>query len=682
MAKFTPKYRKKLELGGQGGYSTPEGTFDANGNKIAGPNGQPLSGGANYAGMVSAGLSAVNTYQNSGNSAEGTKGAIDAVAGYATPWYGYAKQASNIGRSYIPKDENGIPIGSTNKQLDQAMKPQHEMVIDDASKGNYGLAAAESFIPGIGMESKSNALGMQKGINKFFGSNNNNTNYNKFGGNMVGGRIALYDNGGKLVEYQGADHEQGGIPVGNSSEVEGGENQSNGIVNSKSYKYNKNLVKGLLSEGIDITKHMGKTPAQAARIEDKRYPREDDMFTKNALKQEERNGTGKYAVENASKLVGDAINQSEEQGETTSDNEVNEQKYGGIHIKPSHEGRFTAYKARTGKTTEEAMHSSDPHVRQMANFANNAKHWKHEFGGDMNQGFVPYNEFWDRKVAYLPSETQKFDIGGKLNLSNSNENLDMNDYYNNIDPNMQSLPSITNQDLQNRNQLSSINTLNTTPIQQSKSFDIKSSNDTGNFDYSRAIGTGANMLGSLYDIGRGIKGGAKVNYDRVTPSTVDYSSSKAEALRSNNQTYKGMTDDIKNVNSPAMAQALKFQASGKKYQSDSDTIAKFDEMQKNTNAGIWNQSKYANAATQRAEADARQAEKDVASNTLQTGLSGLGTSIAGTTRDQGLYVSQEDAKKYIGSGDFVPFRDENSKEVKGRYLQVSTGKIYKTPGGQ
>lgn len=54
---------------------------------------------------------------------------------------------------------------------------------------------------------------------------------------------------------------------------------------------------------------------------------------------------------------------------------------GGIHIKPSHEGRFTAYKKRTGKTTEEALHSKDPHVRQMANFARNAAHWKHQEGG-------------------------------------------------------------------------------------------------------------------------------------------------------------------------------------------------------------------------------------------------------------------------------------------------------------
>ena len=49
-----------------------------------------------------------------------------------------------------------------------------------------------------------------------------------------------------------------------------------------------------------------------------------------------------------------------------------------IHIKKENEGKFTAYKKRTGKSTSEALHSKDPHVRQMANFARNAKKWHHK----------------------------------------------------------------------------------------------------------------------------------------------------------------------------------------------------------------------------------------------------------------------------------------------------------------
>jgi hypothetical protein len=52
-----------------------------------------------------------------------------------------------------------------------------------------------------------------------------------------------------------------------------------------------------------------------------------------------------------------------------------------INIKKSHRGRFTAYKRRTGKTTAEALHSKNPHVRAMANFARNSRKWKHAWGG-------------------------------------------------------------------------------------------------------------------------------------------------------------------------------------------------------------------------------------------------------------------------------------------------------------
>jgi len=54
---------------------------------------------------------------------------------------------------------------------------------------------------------------------------------------------------------------------------------------------------------------------------------------------------------------------------------------GGIYIKPENRGKFTAYKERTGKTTEEALHSPNANVRQMANFAKNAAGWKHAMGG-------------------------------------------------------------------------------------------------------------------------------------------------------------------------------------------------------------------------------------------------------------------------------------------------------------
>lgn len=56
-------------------------------------------------------------------------------------------------------------------------------------------------------------------------------------------------------------------------------------------------------------------------------------------------------------------------------------KYGkdsGIHIKPSHRGRFTRYlKSHPGMTAEKAKHSKSAAVRKMATFAINARHWRH-----------------------------------------------------------------------------------------------------------------------------------------------------------------------------------------------------------------------------------------------------------------------------------------------------------------
>lgn len=56
---------------------------------------------------------------------------------------------------------------------------------------------------------------------------------------------------------------------------------------------------------------------------------------------------------------------------------------GKIYIKPENRGKFTETKRRTGKTTEELTHSSNPLTRKRAIFAQNARKWHHAFGGDL-----------------------------------------------------------------------------------------------------------------------------------------------------------------------------------------------------------------------------------------------------------------------------------------------------------
>lgn len=49
----------------------------------------------------------------------------------------------------------------------------------------------------------------------------------------------------------------------------------------------------------------------------------------------------------------------------------------GIHINPANRGKFNATKKRTGKTTEELSNSKNPLTRKRAQFALNARKWKH-----------------------------------------------------------------------------------------------------------------------------------------------------------------------------------------------------------------------------------------------------------------------------------------------------------------
>ena len=56
---------------------------------------------------------------------------------------------------------------------------------------------------------------------------------------------------------------------------------------------------------------------------------------------------------------------------------------GGIHIKPSHRGRLTELKKRTGKTEAELYRTGGPAVRKMITFARNSRKWKHGLGGNL-----------------------------------------------------------------------------------------------------------------------------------------------------------------------------------------------------------------------------------------------------------------------------------------------------------
>ena len=58
---------------------------------------------------------------------------------------------------------------------------------------------------------------------------------------------------------------------------------------------------------------------------------------------------------------------------------------GKIHIKPSHRGRLTELKKRTGKSEAELYNDGNPAHKKMVVFARNARKWKHEDGGPLGK---------------------------------------------------------------------------------------------------------------------------------------------------------------------------------------------------------------------------------------------------------------------------------------------------------
>ena len=148
---------------------------------------------------------------------------------------------------------------------------------------------------------------------------------------------------------------------------------------------------------------------------------------------------------------------------------------------------------------------------------------------------------------------------------------------------------------------------------------------SNNFDIN-SLGNIGSYLGSAYDIYRGMKGGAKVNYDRVNPELVNYSQSR-DLMRNDILTgYRDVKNTLKDASGGNSALYLSQinSLSGKRDKDISDNIIKYGEAEKNANAEIKNKAKYFNSDVQMKEADARQMEKDEASNTLRNGLYSFG----------------------------------------------------------
>jgi len=242
-----------------------------------------------------------------------------------------------------------------------------------------------------------------------------------------GGNVNPLDN--QLTQYNGLQHEQGGLPIGQNTEVENGETR--GIGTTENYVF---------SDTLKPDKKSKKTFADLSKSIEKKYANYDsDKFAKQskdrelAMLMQEQEALKKSQMErDVSKLaakypelfqqLGSQTNQpqnpQEEQMEGLQSNPQEESQElqqgdmmrngGGIHINPANKGKFTEYKERTGKTTQEALHSSNEHVREMAQFAANAKHFKHQYGGYID----------DRELGGFIGDLNYLDLGGNINNQN------------------------------------------------------------------------------------------------------------------------------------------------------------------------------------------------------------------------------------------------------------------------
>lgn len=96
--------------------------------------------------------------------------------------------------------------------------------------------------------------------------------------------------------------------------------------------------------------------------------------------------------------------------------DTNEYAHGGsIYIKPSHRGRFTRLKERTGHSASWFKEHGTPAQKKMATFALNAAKWKHGYGGNLYDGTSQPTQQMDNSYTYYkPLENIFVDSEGNL----------------------------------------------------------------------------------------------------------------------------------------------------------------------------------------------------------------------------------------------------------------------------
>jgi len=491
-----------------------------------------------------------------------------------------------------------------------------------------------------------------------------------------GGKMS-YEDGG-LVEFKGYKHEQGGIPLGANSEVEDKENayytqddkgEKRTIVNSTTWRLNNHLFKGMAQAGIPLDKRfIGKTPADMARMDKKRYSRDAkyDMFTKNSVDHENKGGRGAKAIENMSTLVGQMTQPQDEAEMMHNPQEENAEMYARMGGKMY---------AKGGKLPD---YNSDFSMTDYGN--NNEDYSTFDPYGNIGESISRSVENRDRNRALI-NPLKQTELDNLANIEKSKYPETMGDIkpLGNYDPTLNERLERYSKDPEESIDDIIARQKKTEPY---KSYDPAMQDDlpVGPYDYSavmkennqnksfdpNSLYNAGNFLGGAYDIYRGLKGGDKVNYERVIPEMVNYQASRDLNRRDIKEGVRaGYKSSVTGNQGQDIATRMQLAAAGQK--SISDSNAKSFENEFNTNVGFKNSSRYANAQIQRAEADARQQEKDLAKNTLQSGLTQFGQGLAQTGSDKNFTAQDDKAIKAI-SGKYRDWEyDKKRGDWKNKY---------------
>jgi len=350
--------------------------------------------------------------------------------------------------------------------------------------------------------------------------------------------------------------------------------------------------------------------------------------------------------------INSLMNKQQPDEQESQDNPQEEQmeaKYGGmykergIHIKPSHVGRFTAYKQRTGKTTEEALHSSDPHVRQMANFAKNASKWKHEMGGmHLNKYKDGGEEFGDYQREGMVPQGENMQNNNFTYMNNTLEPMNLP-----VDPEYKyrkvyDNTKINNTILQprnNDNEISDNMMKNFKPVYQNYYPKMEKPLNDGKkpFNYQPLIGTAASLAGPVYGLATRTKPEV-VKPILYNPKYMDPSEAIKQSVRNY---YAGKKDIKENVGGN---QALLFGAQNRLKSEQDANMAKMLAEYERENVGIYNRADEGNVG-QKVYAEDVNARNRAAYNKLGTQYVGeIGDQAATGVKD---YTSLGNDKDFI-----------------------------------